>query len=47
MKKILIATKNKDKFAVITKILDKISKESYEYYSLYDIENLTKNDKEE
>ena len=46
MEKILIATKNKDKFGIVTKILDKISNESYEYYSLYDINTLEKNDKE-
>lgn len=47
MKKILIATKNKDKFEIVTKILDKINNASYEYYSLYDIKNLEKSDKEE
>lgn len=47
MKKILIATKNKDKFEILTKILDKINNASYEYYSLYDIKNLEKSDKEE
>lgn len=47
MKKILIATKNKDKFEIVTKILDKINNASYEYYSLYDIKNLEKIDKEE
>lgn len=47
MKKILIATKNKDKFEIVTKILNKINIESYKYYSLYDIKNLEKSDKEE
>ena len=47
MKKILMATKNKDKFEIVTKILDKINNASYEYYSLYDIKNLEKSDKEE
>ena len=47
MKKILIATKNKDKFEIVTKILDKINNANYEYYSLYDIKNLEKSDKEE
>ena len=47
MEKILIATKNKDKFEIVTKILNKINNLSYEYYSLYDIKNLEKSDKEE
>ena len=47
MKKILIATKNKDKFEIVTKILNKINNSSYKYYSLYDIKNLEKSDKEE
>ena len=47
MKKILIATKNKDKFEIVTRILNKINNVSYEYYSLYDIENVEKSDKEE
>lgn len=47
MEKILIATKNKDKFEIVTKILNKINNVSYEYYSLYDIKNLEKSDKEE
>ena len=47
MQKILIATKNKDKFEIVTKILNKINNVSYEYYSLYDIKNLEKSDKEE
>lgn len=42
MEKILIATKNKDKFEIVTKILNKINNVSYEYYSLYDIKNLEK-----
>ena len=46
MEKILIATKNKDKFEIVTKILNKINNLSYEYYSLYDIKNLEKSDKE-
>ena len=45
MEKILIATKNKDKFEIVTKILNKINNLSYEYYSLYDIKNLEKSDK--
>ena len=45
MEKILIATKNKDKFEIVTKILNKINNVSYEYYSLYDIKNLEKSDK--
>ena len=47
MKKILIATKNKDKFEIVTKILNKINDESYKYYNLYDIKNIENNDKEE
>ena len=47
MKKILIATKNKDKFEIVTRILNKINNASYEYYSLYDIKNIEKSDKEE
>lgn len=47
MQKILIATKNKDKFEIVTKILNKINNVSYEYYSLYDIKNLEKSDKKE
>ena len=47
MQKILIATKNKDKFEIVTKILNKINNVSYEYYRLYDIKNLEKSDKEE
>lgn len=47
MEKILIATRNKDKFEVVTKILNKIFDKEYEYYSLYDIDNVTKDDKEE
>ena len=47
MEKILIATKNKDKFEIVTKILDKISNNNYEYYSLYDINNIEKSEKEE
>lgn len=47
MKKILIATRNKDKFEIVTKILNKINNSSYKYYSLYDIKNLEKSDKEE
>lgn len=46
MKKILIATKNKDKFEVVKRILDKINNESYEYYNLYDIKDLEKSDEE-
>lgn len=47
MKKILIATKNKDKFEIVTKILNKINNASCEYYSLNDIKKLEKSDKEE
>lgn len=47
MKKILIATKNKDKFEIVIKILNKISNASYKYYSLHDIESLEKKDEEE
>ncbi|MEG0073551.1 MAG: hypothetical protein RR751_03555 [Clostridia bacterium] len=46
MKKILIATKNKDKFEIVTKILDKINDETYQFYSLYDIPDLVKDEKE-
>ena len=42
MEKRLIAPKNKDKFEIVTKILDKINNASYEYYSLHDINNLEK-----
>ncbi len=47
MEKILIATKNKDKFEIVKKILDTINYGEYEYYNLYDIKNLDKNEKEE
>ena len=46
MKKILIATKNKDKFKTIKQVLGKIAKKEYEYYSLYDIEGIQKDEKE-
>ena len=46
MKKILIATRNKDKFATIKQVLSKMAKEEYSYYSLYDIEGLDKDEKE-
>ena len=46
MKKILIATRNKDKFATIKQVLSKIAEEEYRYYSLYDIEGLDKDEKE-
>lgn len=46
MEKILIATKNKDKFEIVTKILNKINNANYKYYSLYDIKNLEKSDEE-
>ena len=39
MKKILIATRNKDKFQIVTKILESIDN-NYQYSSLYDIDNL-------
>ena len=45
MKKILIATRNKDKFATIKQVLSKMAKEEYNYYSLYDIEGLDKDKK--
>lgn len=45
MKKILIATRNKDKFATIKQVLSKIAEEEYSYYSLYDIEGLDKDEK--
>lgn len=47
MKKILVATENKDKFEIVTKILDKINDTTYEYYSLYDIKDFKKSSKEE
>ena len=46
MEKILIATKNKDKFEIVKRILNKIDEEKYEYYNLYDIKNLNKDEKE-
>ena len=46
MKKILIATRNKDKFATIKQVLSKMAKEEYSYYSLYDVEGLDKDEKE-
>ena len=46
MEKILIATKNKDKFEIVKRILDSIHGKDYEYYNLYDIKDLYKNDKE-
>ena len=46
MKKVLIATRNKDKFATIKQVLSKMAKEEYSYYSLYDIEGLDKDEKE-
>lgn len=46
MKKILIATRNKDKFATIKQVLSKMAEEKYSYYSLYDIEGLDKDEKE-
>lgn len=45
MKKILIATRNKDKFATIKQVLSKMAEEEYSYYSLYDIEGLDKDEK--
>ena len=47
MEKILIATRNKDKFEVVTKILNNIFDKEYKFYSLYDIDNIEKDDKEE
>lgn len=47
MEKILIATKNKDKFEIVTKILNKINNVNYKYYSLHDIKNFKKSDEEE
>ena len=44
--KILIATKNKDKFDIINRILNKIDGVNYKCYSLYDINNFNKDDKE-
>ena len=47
MEKILIATRNKDKFEIVKKILETINNGAYEYYNLYDIKNLDKDEKEE
>jgi len=46
MNKILIATKNKDKFEIVKKILGSIIKENLEYYSLYDLKDVIKDEKE-
>ena len=46
MKKILIATKNKDKYEIVTRILNKINTEVYEYYSLYDIGDYSNSNQE-
>lgn len=44
--KILIATKNKDKFEIIKLILNSINGTNYDYYNLYDFEDLCKDEKE-
>ena len=45
MDKILIATKNKDKFEIVKRILNTIL-ENCEYYSLYDLNEIVKDEKE-
>ncbi len=47
MKKILIATKNKDKFKIVKNILSSSEIGQYEYFSLYDIKGIDKDSKEE
>ena len=44
--KILIATKNKDKFDIVKRIIESVKKDTYEILSLYDIENVNKEEKE-
>ncbi len=46
MKKILIATKNRDKFTIVKEILDNLNKGEYEYYSLHDVNGISKEDNE-
>ncbi len=47
MEKILIATKNKDKYEMVKGIISKIYPSKYKFYSLYDIKDLKYDDKEE
>ena len=44
--KILIATKNKDKFEIVKMILNSIDSTNYDFYNLYDFEYLCKDEKE-
>lgn len=46
MEKILIATKNKDKYEIVKRILTAVNPTNYKFYSLYDIKNFKDDDKE-
>ena len=45
-KNILIATNNKDKYDIVTKIISSIE-DNYKFFSLKDLDGLEKNNKEE